>query len=206
MGSGEYVSGPNESTTATLADGTIVRMAPNSRLRILDRPERREVDLEGHAFFAVARMPEQPFTVRTPIGDVTALGTRFDVRVGEDLRVVVAEGRVAIGDVDQRVEVGAGEMSLIADGRVTQPVRVDVRSLLAWMGRFIAFQSTPLPLAAAELEAEYGTRVVIADTLLAELMITGSYIDRSFEDVITIICGAISAQCSIEDGTATIGR
>lgn len=206
MSAGEYVSGPNETTTATLADGTIVRLAPDSRLRIHDIPNRREVSLQGHAYFAVAHMPDRPFRVHTSVGDAIALGTRFDVRVAQDLRVVVVEGKVAVRTGREQVHVTAGEMSMVANGVVTKPVKVEVRPLVAWVGRFIAFQSTPLHEVAEELEAEYQTEVVITDSMLVNETITGAYTDRSLVEVITIICGVLGATCSVQNGTATIGR
>lgn len=206
MDSGEYASGPSETTTATLADGTIVRLGPNSRLRIHDIPNRREVTLDGHAYFAVTPMPERPFHVHTAVGEAIALGTRFDVRAGQDLRVVVVEGKVSVGTARDRVHVTAGEMSMVTNGVVTKPVKVEVRPMVAWVGRFIAFQSTPLHDVANELAAEYNTRVIIADSALASETITGSYTNRRLEEIITIICGVLGAECSVQNGTATIGR
>lgn len=206
MGTGEYVSGPNETTTATLADGTVVRLAPNSRLRIFDRPGRREVFLAGHAFLAVAHMADLPFRLRTSLGDIQILGTRLDVLAGDELRVVVVQGKVALSNGRDRVEIPAGQMSMVTDGALLQPVKIDVRPLVAWVGRFIAFQETPLREVARELEQEYGASVVLKDSSMADLTVTGWYIDRTFEEIVVIVCGVLGVDCSIENGTATIGR
>lgn len=205
LGAGEFVTGPSETGTVTLSDGTVVRMAPRSRLRVLDATQRRDVSLTGKAYFAVAKMDEYPFRVRTQGGDVVALGTRFEVKAEEDLRVVVAEGRVAFRRGTRGVEVDAGEMSMLLEDGPSAPVKVDVAPLLEWVGNFLAFQSTPLRDVAAELEREYGARVIVTDSALASVTITGSYVDRTFEEVITIICGVLGAHCSVQDGTATIG-
>jgi ferric-dicitrate binding protein FerR (iron transport regulator) len=205
LGAGEFVTGPSETGTVTLSDGTVVRMAPKSRLRVEDTPGRRDVFLTGKAYFSVAKMEEYPFRVRTRGGDAVALGTRFEVKAEEDVRVVVAEGRVALEGGTGRVEVDAGEMSILMNDTPSAPVQVDVGPILDWVGSFVAFQSTPLRKAAAELEREYDTRVIVADSAFADLTITGWYVDRSFEEVITIICGVLGAPCSIQNGTATIG-
>lgn len=205
MGAGEYASGPNETTTATLADGTVVRLAPDSRLRIIDAPGRREVFLTGRAYLAVAPMAGRPFRVRTAVGDVVVLGTRFDVQATDELRLIVVEGKVALSAHREVVEVAAGQMSMITSGTVMQPVEVDVRPLVAWIGRFVAFQSTPLRQVAQELEREYGARVVIADPAIADMTITGTYVDRTFEEVLIIVCGVLGVECSVRDGVGTIG-
>ena len=49
----EFVAGPAESSTVNLDDGTVVRLAASSRLRLYDRSNAREVFLSGRAFFAV---------------------------------------------------------------------------------------------------------------------------------------------------------
>lgn len=203
---GEFVTGATETATAVLSDGTVVRLAPGSRLRIPEDVGSREVILEGRAFFAVTEMVDQPFRVRTAAGEALVLGTRFEVRVvNEELRLIVLEGRVALGAGGNQVEVGAGEMSVAMDGSTTAPVRVeDMEPLVGWLKRFLVFQGTPLHEAARALEREYGVPVVVADTGLAQETVTGWYADRAFEDVLAIICGVMQARCSMEDGTAVI--
>lgn len=206
LGMGELVTGASATGTLTLGDGTVVRIGPGSRFRVEDAPGRRDVFLEGKAYFAVAKMDEHPFRVRTRVGDAVAVGTRFEVTAAEDLRVVVAEGQVTLGGGRDRVEVNGGEMSIVTDNSPSPPIKVDVASMLSWVGRFLAFQSTPLRRVAVELEQEYGTRVIVTDSALAKLTITGWYVDRSFEEVVTIICGVVGGRCSVHDGIATIGR
>jgi transmembrane sensor len=203
---GEFVTGATETATAVLSDGTVVRLAPKSRLRIPGGAGTRDVILEGQAFFAVAELPGHPFRVRTPAGEARVLGTRFEVRVhNEELRLIVVEGRVALDAGGRQVEVGAGEMSLVKDGEATAAVAVqDLEPLMGWLKRFVVFQSKPLYAAARELEREYGVRVIVTDATLAQETITGWYADRTFEEVLMIICGVMQARCSIGNGTATI--
>ncbi len=204
---GEFVTGGAETATAVLSDGTVVRLAPNSRLRILGIAGTREVILEGQAYFAVTEMPGHPFRVRTRAGAAHVLGTRFEVRVqNEELRLIVLEGRVALDAGGRQVEVGAGEMSLVTDGSTTAAVKVDdLKPLIGWLKRFIVFQETPLYEAARELERQYGVHIVVTDPVLGMETITGWYADRTFEEVLMIVCGVMQARCSIENGTATIG-
>ena len=204
MGAGEFVTGETETTTVTLGDGTVVRLAPRSRLRVAGVAGRRDVHLEGRAYFAVAKMEGLPFRVYTANGVVEVLGTQFDVAADEELRVVVVEGRVSLGANGQKQDVNASEMSIATRGMVTPPVKVDVEPIVAWVGQFVAFQETPLREAAKVLERRYGVRVVVTDSALAELTITGWYVDRSLEEVVTIMCGVVGATCSVQDGTAMI--
>jgi transmembrane sensor len=203
---GEFVTGASETATAVLSDGTVVRLAPGSRLRIPGAAGTREVVLDGQAYFAVTELPGHPFRVRTRAGGARVLGTRFEVRVlNDELRLIVLEGRVALDAGGGEVEVGAGEMSLVTGGTTTAPIKVDnLEPLMGWLQRFIVFQATPLHEAARELEREYGVPVVVTDSLLARETITGWYADRAFEEVLMIVCAVMRARCSIKNGTAII--
>lgn len=206
MHAGEFVTGPAETATAVLDDGTVVRLAPNSRLSVPGIPGIREVILEGQAYFAVARMESYPFRVRTEAGEATVLGTRFEVLATEDeLRLLVMEGRVALEGLEGPIEVGAGEISLLREGVGTTPALVeDMEPFVAWLKRFIVFQETPLRDAVIELEREYGVPITITDPVLAAETITGWYADRELEDVLTLVCGVLQARCSIEEGRAVV--
>lgn len=200
----EIVAGPNDIITVALDDGSVVRLAPGSRLRLrLGNP--RDVTLEGRGFFAIRKSPEQ-FRVRTSAGDAVVLGTRFELSTGDDaLRLLVVEGHVALDAGSALVDVRDGESSRIVRGTVSAPERVtDVATRISWLGTFLVFQATPLPDVARELERVYGMRVAVADSTLATQAITGIYSDRPFEEVFDIICRVLDARCSIQDTEATM--
>jgi len=83
-----------------LADGTSVMINSDSKLNVPDRFEGKErrVRLEGEALFHVARDVEHPFIVETVGGDVTVLGTVFNVNAYSDedyVQTTLVEGSVA---------------------------------------------------------------------------------------------------------------
>lgn len=202
----ELSTGVGEMATLRLADGSVVRLAPRSRLQFAGTPDAREVWLEGRAFFAVAKQEGAPFRVRSRAGDALALGTRFEVRVKEDdLRVLVVEGRVALSSGEERVEVTAGELSHVAAGSEPSVMKVsDTQRMLEWLGEFLVFQATPLDQFAREFEQHYGIRVRILDASLASRTVTGWFTDQPAEDVLMMVCYAAGVHCSIRNGVATI--
>ena len=143
-GATEVVTGATELATVQLGEGSVVRLAPSSRLRVLAGRE-RAVSLEGRAFFAVQRMPNHPLRVHTAAGDARVLGTRFELATSaEGLQLRVVEGRVALTTARDRIEVGAGEESDVRNGAVSRPTRAQPVAVAAWVGTFLAFQATPL--------------------------------------------------------------
>ena len=204
----EVVTGAGELATVQLPDGSVARVAPRSRLRLVVTAHERVVWLEGHAFFAVTKQPDRPFRVRTRAGDALALGTRFDVTTeARGLRLVVLEGRVALSGRNNETEVRGGEAAGVVDGHASAPATLpDTARILDWMGRFLAFQNTPLPRVAAEIERMYGVRVVLADSTLATETVSAAFTDEPLRQVVGVICDVIGERCTVTDSVVTISR
>jgi transmembrane sensor len=202
----EFSTEQAEMVTASLDDGSVVRLAPESRLRVEPVTHRREVWLDGEAFFAVAKDSSRPFAVRTRAGSVEVLGTRFDLRVeGDELRLVVTEGKVALTSGTHRRLVVAGQVAHVSNGGeplIEDVVKVD--SLLAWTDGFIVFQNTPLRQVAQELERRYDVRVLLPDSTIASRTVTAWFTNQDFRQVLFAICRAVDAHCTLRDSVASI--
>lgn len=208
LGAAEFVTGVSETATVTLGDGTLVRLAPESRLRLTGATTDREVWLDGRAYFAVTQQEGRPFRVHTHAGDAVVLGTRFDLEAHEgELRLLVVEGKVELATRGQKVAIKANEMSEVVGAGPPTLERVDleyVQSSLRWMGDFIVFEATPLRQVAQELSLHYGVPVEVLDSTLAEETVYGWFSDEELEDVLNVVCRAVKAHCSIRPPGVTI--
>lgn len=198
LGSGEIVTGA-EMTTVMLGDGTVVRMAPNSRLHLTGEPGEREVWLDGRAYFAVARHERSPFRIRTHSGDAVVLGTRFDLHARQDdLQLLVVDGSVQLAAKGRSLDIGAHQAARAAAS--TGPVLMELdeeslRSELEWVGNFLVFEGTRLDVVARDLSAHYGVPVEILDDELASETVRAVFSDQELEDVLDVICRAVAAHC-----------
>ena len=201
----EIVTGQHEMTTVRLGDGTVVRLAPSTRLQVGGN---REVMLEGHAYFAVTRGLDEPFLVRTRAATARVLGTRFELDTdAETLRLLVLEGRVALEAPENSVEVTAGEQTAVRDRAAARPTRVaDPDAAMTWLGSLLVFQGMPLRGVVQEIQNRYGVRVLVGDSALLDETITAMFTDRSIEDVVGVICSVLAAPCSVRAGVVSIGR
>jgi transmembrane sensor len=204
----EVVTGPGESSTTHLPDGTVIRLGPESRLTIPGDRELRQVRLEGTAFFAVASDSVAPFVVATSAGNARVLGTRFELSAqASDLRLVVVDGKVALGSGDTEVEVNGSEVSHVSAGGTPTVTPVDdVWALLAWMGGFLAFESTPLQEVGSELQERFGVNLVFDDPTLAEETVTVWFGDEGIEQVATVLCRLVEASCTVEESSIVMRR
>ena len=208
LGAAEFVTGISETVTVTLGDGTLVRLAPESRLRLTGATTDREVWLDGHAYFAVTQQEGRPFRVHTHAGDAVVLGTRFDLEAQEgELRLLVVEGKVELATRGKRVAIKANEMSNVVGSAAPTLEKVDreyVQSSLLWMGNFLVFENTPLRQAAQELSLQYDIPIEVLDSTLAEETVYGWFADEELEDVLNVVCRAVRAHCSIRPAGVTI--
>lgn len=197
FGSDEFVT-EAEPATVGLSDGTVVRLAPESRLRVHARPDGRDVSLSGRGYFSVSSDPAKPFTVHSDAGTVTVLGTRFDVTVtGEDLRLIVIEGSVRLTARGSQTVVREGQLAQVLKGNLVPPINVpDPASLVGWIGNFIAFHETPLRAVALEIEQRFGVRVELSDERLGDRTVTALFAGRSYEEIVEVICVVTHLQCS----------
>jgi transmembrane sensor len=195
----QFLSEETQPATVGLRDGSVVRLAPASRLRVLNTPATRRVELTGRAYFAVRSDTTRPFTVETETGTVTVLGTRFDLHSrGGELRLIVVEGSVSLTSRNVTTIVQAGQMAKATEGGVQVRVVPDAAALIDWTGRFVAFQETRLGDAAREIERQYGVRVEFADSALADRTVTAWFAGRSLGDLTQVICIVLSARCTLE--------
>jgi transmembrane sensor len=193
----DITTGSAEMTTLQLGDGSVVRLAPSTRLRVTQSDSTRDVRLDGKAYFVVAKMPGRPFVVRTALGNARVLGTRFELATHErDLRLVVVEGRVALSAGTEKVEVRGGQQGGVRGEKLIAPTSVaNAERMEQWVGKFLVFQSTPVRDVAREIERVYGMRVVISDSVLAGRTVTATFTDQPVARVLEDLCSVVSARC-----------
>jgi len=102
-----------EKLTLRLSDGTVIKLNSMSKLSFpasfLD--DKREIVLEGEAFFEVTKDAKRPFTIRTNNITTTVLGTSFNINAYPTsgyVTVAVVAGKVKVENV---LEGGTKETS-----------------------------------------------------------------------------------------------
>jgi transmembrane sensor len=207
---GEVMTAAGERTTVRLSDGSIVRLAPDSRLFVPADGGGRRVTLEGRAFFAVSSDEVVPFQVSTHSSEVTALGTRFEVTADEEgVRLVVVEGRVSMTSGERVVELGSRQLTQLREGE--EPVILEVPDVWGlaewdWMGGFLAFKNTPLREVATELDRRFSISLVLEDRSLADETVTAWFRDEPLEQVVSVVCRLIEVQCVMDGSEVRVHR
>lgn len=175
-----YATDIGEQYRTALPDGSLVELNTATRVAVDLTPGQRDVRLaKGEAVFEVAKDPKRPFVVKTPLGDVRAIGTVFAVRSENGLEVAVSEGVVAV-ERDGKVlaRVAAGEtftLSRSGDIRHEEDQTERIARELAWREGKVAFAGETLAEAVAELNRYNKSKVEIADPEVAAIHVGGYF-------------------------------
>lgn len=193
---------PGETEIVRLDDGSVIRLGPESHLTAVAGEAAREATLQGEAFFAIETDARRPFRIATAAGTAQVLGTRFHLAASaNELAVTVVEGRVALAGPGQEVQVGAGQTTSLVRGRPA-PVEAaaPIEAVAEWMAGFLIFHDTPLRVAREEIGKQYGIEVAVDDQALLDRTLTMWFDSKSLEEVMTVVCSVVDAQCSMGGG------
>ena len=197
----------------TLPDQTKVTLNRYSSLTYPDRfkEDRREVQLQGEAYFEVAKNAQIPFVVTTSAGiDVKVLGTKFNVASyenDEQVTTTLAEGSVEVGDEKGSVRLKPEEQALFCKGdRSLRVQKVDVGMYLAWKdGKFI-FEEQSLEQIMKQLQRWYEMSVFYTNEEVKQYTFSGDlkkYDD--FDKIIRMLEEVSGIKISIKENCVVIG-
>lgn len=175
----DYATSVGEQRLLVLEDGSRVTLDTASRIAVRYTGGQRLVILAaGQAMFEVEGDPARPFVVRAGNAEVTALGTRFDVRrYGEGARVVLVEGRVAVRDsaANQRAWSLAPGQQVLTSAPEPVVAPVDVPVATSWTAGRLIFDNTPVSVAVAEVNRYTRHPIQIQDADVSANRVSGVF-------------------------------
>lgn len=136
--------------TVILADGTKVHLNSASELSFPTQftGMRREVTLRGEAYFDVVKDAEHPFVVNTRYGDITVLGTVFNVNAYDDndaCYTTLVRGKVRFTSYKkENVELLPGQQAVVWHDGALSKRNVDVDEYTSWVDGQYNFHDTSL--------------------------------------------------------------
>jgi len=181
-GSYFYLSTLNQTFTTDLAERAEVTLPDNSEIILNADSEiafseknwdkNREVKLEGEAFFKVAK--GKKFTVSTENGDVTVLGTQFNVEHRNGFfEVTCYEGLVSVSYNDSEQKLPAGSSFVAINGKIlNEQGLTEIQP--SWMANESTFKSIPLKYVFAEFERQFDYKVK-SENVDVEQLFTGTF-------------------------------
>lgn len=204
----EKFNGTNAVSRIVLPDGSIVQLKGKSRIRFPKHftNNRREVFLEGEAFFNVVRDTAKQFIVSSGKVRTVVLGTSFNVKAYPDhstVEVLVSTGKVAVEDTVENTRV-----TLLPQQRAVYEQRAGIlrkdtipppldNSLSEKEGEII-FNDFPLVMAIEMLHKKYGVSIMLTNTKLENCKVNLTFKDKTVNEIIEDICKQTATTYSIE--------
>lgn len=198
----EYITEVSKRDAMILADGTTVEMDASSRLKWFDsETDRRVVLLAGAAVFDIAAGDPRPFSVEVGDTIIKDIGTRFSVSLREGLagtdspvesvEIEVEEGIVDVyrktEDISEAIRLTAGEQTVYPIIESIEQPEVEALAedeFATWRENRFHYRNRPLTEVLADLQRYYSGKVVLRDSDLAQVTVSGTlHTDRLQEAV-----------------------
>ncbi|MCF2488147.1 FecR family protein [Dyadobacter sp. CY347] len=211
--------------TVVLEDGSKVTLSANGRIRYANKfvAARREVYLEGEAFFDITKDADRPFFVYSNGLVTKVLGTSFTVKAygnSNEVTVEVKTGRVSVfaqSDPDVAQKTSGRELQgiVLSPNQKIIYSREEVRMVKtlvekpeivvpkAEISQF-QFEDTPASDVFATVGKAYGIEILYDAEILKDCPLTATLDNQTLHEKLFIICQAVEASYEILDGQVVI--
>ncbi len=199
-----------ERDTVTLDDGTTVIMNVNSELRYAQSSTKRSVELEGMAYFDVARDESKPFVIVAGEGEVTVLGTKFTVENIEDrerICVSVNEGKVKLEVGDHSVQLMANDIALWTEDGHIRVNRKESHDNSSWLNDYITLSDASLDDVMDKLLRHYPEIIGVKDESQPDtIRVTTTFDSQSLSSVLDELTIHFGKKIELDNGYLIISN
>ncbi|MCC5928082.1 MAG: FecR domain-containing protein [Cyclobacteriaceae bacterium] len=199
-----------------LQDGTEVKLNSDTRITfpVVFDSLTREITLEGEAFFTVARDENRPFIIRSGDLTTTVLGTSFNIKAyksDQQIEVAVLSGSVKLSKNDsaalEEEILLPSEMGRYSPSRNRiQKENFDPMLITAWKDGILYFNRSNFNYVFSALSHWYGVYFVMEDGKKVPGNFTGSFFDKSLEEVLEGISFASNFTYTIKGDTVFVNN
>lgn len=176
-----------------LADGTKVYLNAVSSIKYPTQfnGDKRLVELDGEAYFEVAKDKSKPFIVKSDNQSIEVLGTHFNVHAYANESVVkttLLEGSVAVSFKNQKSILKPGQQSNVSDNFTKIKIReVDTDEAIAWKNGRFKFDNADLKTVMRQLERWYGIKVEYRGDVSDVRFSGGTFMNKNLSEVLKVL-------------------
>lgn len=190
----ECIAANGQKSTISLPDGTKVMLNSGSSLRYASdfNVKNRDIELNGEAYFEVARNEKIPLIVSAKQMRVEALGTKFNVRAYSsepEIVTTLVEGCVkATAGGREMIMKPAEEISYnVKSGEMKKYDAPNKNHLIPWRDNELFFNGNNLKEIGTILERMYNVNVIFEDETITKYTYTGLVRNSSLSNVLDLI-------------------
>jgi len=196
----EIRTSAGEQKRLILPDGSVVVLnsAGSIRFPYAFAESRREVQLEGQAFFQVTANKHKPFLVKTGRVCTRVLGTSFDIKAyqnDERIDITVTSGKV-------QVMAGRQSVNLLPNQKASYNVisekllQTELSSQITkpgWLTGELVFEGADMKEIIETLNRTYNVQIECLYPQLAKCHIDARFNNESIDQIMSILCNYLDA-------------
>ncbi|WP_423129885.1 FecR family protein [Gaoshiqia sp. Z1-71] len=200
-------------TSLLLSDGSRLHLNSGSRaifpVEFLN--EKREVFVEGEAFFEVAHHCNKPFIVKTQDISVKVLGTKFDIstyREDQASVVVLVEGSIQAEVNSREIQLRPNQMLTYKhDTKSISLEETDVLPHISWKDGWLYCKKEKLGNVASKLSRYYDIQIEFKDKETSELILYGKLdLKSECSDIFRAISSIAPISCTISNDKIIVSK
>ena len=173
---------PGQRINLILADNSSIWLNANTTFKYPTEfsKKRREVFLDGEAYFDVSANEKSPFIVNTTQGGITVTGTKFNVSAYskyDKFETSLFEGNVSVflkNNEDEIIDIKPSQKSVIQNGKL-KVEKIDDYDEFLWRKGLIAFNNKKLEEILSVLEQYFDSEIKIDTNCLPDNTYTGKF-------------------------------
>lgn len=218
----ERINKSDQPLKIVMEDGSIITLQPGSSIHYTAHflPDKREIFLEGEAFFEVSKNASRPFFVYNDNVVTHVLGTSFNIKMDRETKrveVSVRSGRVEVYENRPAVKttrsIKNNGVILLPNQKVIyeQDTRQFVPSLVdtplpipdelinqKMPAESFEFEEVPLRAVLDSLEKCYGIEIVVEKENIYKCLFTGDVSRQDLYTRLDIVCQAVQAAYEVK--------
>ncbi|WP_308991018.1 FecR domain-containing protein [Mariniflexile litorale] len=193
-----------------LSDGTNVHLNAGTSLKYpvkFIKGEKRQVFLNGEAFFSVAKDIKHPFIVNAENLNVEVLGTEFNVSAyteDTDTEVVLVEGSVGMYKDSQTIKEGTMLLpgtkgSLNKESLNITTKKVNTLIYTSWRQGGLFFRNIPFKNIVKKMERHFNKKIIITNKLLENETFNANFNDEPIENILSYFNDSFNIKYNIKN-------
>jgi len=200
-----------------LADSTEVFLNSETRIRYCpeSKGKKREVFLDGEAWFDVSKMKNKPFVVHTSSYDVNVTGTQFNIKSyssDNNVETTLEEGVIQLSsseniNLSHPVIMKPGEQAELSLKSGEMVIReVDTRLFTSWKDNKLIFLNLDFSELIVLLERKYGVDIEVTDPKILKYHYTGTIKNESIIEILELLKLTLPIKYKIEGQIIKIAK
>lgn len=202
----DLVTDKGEKASVTFSDGTEVVLNAASSIRFPRKfnGAKREVFLDGEAYFQVSHNDQNPFIVHTENADIRVLGTKFNVQGWDEdanVDVAVRDGSVSVRstgidtNIHEEIILEKGDYARVnKTGNISPVKKVDVQNHLLWTQGGIHFEDVELRQVIRDLERKFDVTISVSDPEILQVPFTSTFREAELNEILTVIAASMDLE------------